>query len=104
MEIPGNDRSSTIAAIEKGFGGRRWKYHLFPLRPLRFEVIRTAESEAFFRERYVMAKPNYQFQKRQKELERKKKQEEKLLRKRENDAEEQAEGVNRLPEEAETRT
>ncbi|HTZ40401.1 MAG TPA: hypothetical protein VMB77_09595 [Syntrophales bacterium] len=51
-----------------------------------------------------MAKPNYQFQKRQKELERKKKQEEKLLRKRENDAEEQAEGVNRLPEEAETRT
>lgn len=30
-----------------------------------------------------MAKPNYQFQKRQKELEKKKKTEEKLLRKRE---------------------
>jgi len=35
-----------------------------------------------------MAKPNYQFQKRQKELEKKKKTEEKLLRKREKLAEE----------------
>ena len=34
-----------------------------------------------------MAKPNYQFQKRQKELEKKKKTEEKLLRKREKLAE-----------------
>ena len=35
-----------------------------------------------------MAKPNYQFQKRQKELEKKKKTEEKLLRKREKLADE----------------
>jgi len=39
-----------------------------------------------------MAKPNYQFQKRQKELEKKKKNEEKLLRKREKPADEVEDG------------
>jgi hypothetical protein len=39
-----------------------------------------------------MAKPNYQFQKRQKELEKKKKNEEKLQRKREKLADEVEDG------------
>jgi hypothetical protein len=40
-----------------------------------------------------MAKPNFKFQKRQKELDRKKKQDEKVLRKQEKTAEEGAEGA-----------
>lgn len=45
-----------------------------------------------------MAQPNFKFQKRQKELERKKKQDEKLLRKQEKGASPAADGT-RLQEE-----
>ncbi len=41
-----------------------------------------------------MAKPNYQFQKRQKELEKKKKTEEKLLKKREKQPDEVADDAD----------
>jgi hypothetical protein len=44
-----------------------------------------------------MAKPNFKFQKRQKELDRKKKQDEKLLRKQDKGASLDEEG-NELPE------
>ncbi len=45
----------------------------------------------------AMAKPNYQFQKRQKELEKKKKNEEKLQRKRAKNAQETEEDPNLSP-------
>ena len=44
-----------------------------------------------------MAKPNYSFQKRQKELERKKKNEEKLQRKREKQTQEPGELLEEAP-------
>lgn len=44
-----------------------------------------------------MAKPNFQFQKRQKELERKKKNEEKLLRKRDKGTPESEENADPSP-------
>jgi hypothetical protein len=49
-----------------------------------------------------MAKPNFQFQKRQKELERKKKQEEKLQRKRENGDAQPGEEPDQSPDTNET--
>jgi len=49
-----------------------------------------------------MAKPNFQFQKRQKELERKKKNEEKLQRKQARSGAAQDENQDGNPEEAQT--
>lgn len=49
-----------------------------------------------------MAKPNYQFQKRQKELEKKKKTEEKLQRKREKQPDEVEDGTEQSAPEEET--
>jgi hypothetical protein len=46
-----------------------------------------------------MAKPNFQFQKRQKELEKKKKNEEKMQRKLERNSSQPAEDQDQLPEE-----
>jgi hypothetical protein len=46
-----------------------------------------------------MAKPNFQFQKRQKELEKKKKNEEKLQRKRDKNAVQPEEGPDQPPAE-----
>lgn len=46
-----------------------------------------------------MAKPNFQFQKRQKELEKKKKNEEKMLRKQEKNIVKSVDEPDQLPEE-----
>ena len=48
-----------------------------------------------------MAKPNFQFQKRQKELEKKKKNEEKMQRKLEKNSIQPTEAPNQVPEEGE---
>ncbi|KAF0220615.1 MAG: hypothetical protein FD174_939 [Geobacteraceae bacterium] len=50
----------------------------------------------------TMAKPNFQFQKRQKELEKKKKNEEKLQRKLDKNNKQPEENPDQLPEERET--
>ncbi|MFA7059640.1 MAG: hypothetical protein WC156_02330 [Pedobacter sp.] len=47
-----------------------------------------------------MAKPNFQFQKRQKELEKKKKNEEKMQRKLEKNSIQPTEDPNQVPEES----
>ena len=49
-----------------------------------------------------MAKPNYQFQKRQKELQKKKKMEEKRLRKLAKGADQPGENLGQTPEQSET--
>ena len=48
-----------------------------------------------------MAKPNFQYEKRQKELEKKKKKEEKLARKQEKNVTEPTDGAESLPDEDE---
>ncbi len=50
-------------------------------------------------EQILARKPNYDFEKRRKELERKKKKDEKLLRKRETSAREAEERANAAPDE-----
>lgn len=53
--------------------------------------------QIMFLKEQIVAKPNFQFQKRQKELERKKKNEEKLQRKRAKDTEQPEEIPEQQP-------
>jgi hypothetical protein len=60
-------------------------------------VFRKPMQIMFLKER-LMAKPNFQFQKRQKELEKKKKNEEKLERKRAKSSEQPEENPDQSPD------